>query len=132
MSTEISMTWPQYLRAECSFRGQVIKLGRGIQTEILLYLLITRRLISKQELLEFIYPDPDFEPDYAAENIKKNMCLLRRRFPCKVIENRYYYGYTLAATAAPTPHSTEQPQPDQTVKDCRSPAPSGQSSELSA
>lgn len=88
------MTWPQYLRRECTFNGDVIKLGR-VQTEILSTLLMRSPApVSASDLIEAVYPNPDKEPDWADSCIKVLVHRVRKKLP-GVIEVRYGMGYTI-------------------------------------
>ena len=62
----ISQTWPQYLRRQCT----VIASLSEQENELLSTLLLRRPApIAVNELIEAIYPNPDFEPESAAKNI---------------------------------------------------------------
>ena len=66
---DISMTWPEYKRSQCRLDGNVIQL-RPKEVEVLLLCLLRRgQTVTWQELVEWVYPDPDVEPYYALRNI---------------------------------------------------------------
>lgn len=90
----ISMTWPQYLRRQCTVDGRVVALGRT-EVEIISALLIAHPSPVKiPELIERVYPDPDLEPDYATSVLTVIIHRFRRKFPNQ-ITNRYGLGYHL-------------------------------------
>jgi DNA-binding winged helix-turn-helix (wHTH) protein len=61
----ISMTWPQYKRGECVVSGFTVRLS-PMETEVLLCLLLRHPAPSSaDQLIEFVYPDPDNEPEDA-------------------------------------------------------------------
>lgn len=71
----ISMTWPQYLRGECTFDGMTVALKRR-HAELLLLLLLRRgQIVSLAELVHWMWPHPDEEPghpeDAAANYIRE-------------------------------------------------------------
>jgi len=75
------MTWAQHQRRECTFDGLQVKLS-GYQRDIVSLLLIRRgEIIHLNELIEYIYPDPDLEPDWAAQCVDRSIWFLNRRVP---------------------------------------------------
>lgn len=93
----ISMTWPQYLRCQCTVAGQVVTLTR-MEIEILLFLALRPGWVSRDEMVEFIYPDPDLEPEWAVNNMSVYIYRMRCRFGYHFIESQPCYGYRLART----------------------------------
>lgn len=94
--TKISMTWPQYLRSCCSFEGRELHF-QPRHTEVLLMLLLAKpEFVSRSGMIERLYPDPDLEPDYAEEIIKKSIHFLRRQLGKGSIETQYGNGWRLA------------------------------------
>lgn len=84
------MSWPQYQRGCCVVDGEQVYLT-PTQTEILSVLLIRRgSVVSRDELWELVWPDPDDAPD--AKNIDVQVCKLRHRIG-GVIENEWGRGY---------------------------------------
>lgn len=84
------MTWPQYQRGCCVADGDQVYLT-PTQTEILSLLLIRRgHVVSRDELWEMVWPDPDLAPDI--KNIDVQVCKLRQRLG-GVIENEWGRGY---------------------------------------
>lgn len=77
--TDVSMTWPQYQRSECSVDGEVVLLS-PTQVAILSALLMRRGdVLSAQDLIEQAYPDPNDAPAWEGSALKAHMCHLRRR-----------------------------------------------------
>lgn len=113
----ISMTWPQYLRRECTYNGAAIKLSRR-QTDVLSVLLIKRNIATlARDLIPMVY-DTDVEPDYAENIIGLMVMRLRAKLP-GVIHSRYGFGYVIYATPPPNPEPTEgeNGNPDQRLPD---------------
>lgn len=77
----ISMTWPEYLHCQCWYHGRLIKLRR-LHADLLLVLLLNRgRTLSRNELIERLWPDPNLEPEFAEEALRVQMMWLRRVVP---------------------------------------------------
>lgn len=88
------MTWPQYLRRECSWHGRTVSLGR-VQVRLVLCLLLNRgRPVSLQRMIEFCYPNPDLEPESAENCIVQIARTLRRKMP-GLIEHIPMQGYVI-------------------------------------
>lgn len=85
----VAMTWPQYRRRQCSLDGRVIRL-RGQEAEILLMLLLSNPdgFLPRDQLIEAMWPDPDFEPESAPISYF-HVYMTRLRRLGVVIENRY-------------------------------------------
>jgi hypothetical protein len=62
----VTMSWAQYQMCYCRVDGKLTKLTPK-QADVLFRLLVAPpgHQVSPQDLLEFVYPDPDLEPDYA-------------------------------------------------------------------
>ena len=87
----ISMTWPQYERKDCSFRGQVIRLTTT-ECEIVSTLLMRRgQAVPYEDIIGALWPNPDLEPDYAYNIIMQYRRKLTRKLP-GVIECRHSVG----------------------------------------
>lgn len=96
----ISMTWPQYLRRECTYRGRVVRLGR-IETEVVSALLVRRgEHIATREMIEAVYDDPFDSPEYERDVIMHAFCRVRRKMP-DAITNIPWRGYTIDLPAEP-------------------------------
>lgn len=88
----IRMTWPQYRRQEIEVRGQVIRLSKS-QAEIAFALLVRPGVVSFNDLIEAVWPDPDFEPDYARNILSIQIHKMRRKgIP---VVNYHSRGYSL-------------------------------------
>lgn len=92
----ISMTWPQYRRRQCAIGEFVIQLSR-IETELLFALLVRYpQPITLGELVEFIYPNPDMEPEAAETAVVQRMHKLARKVGAfRIVTNGRYRGYSL-------------------------------------
>jgi DNA-binding response OmpR family regulator len=90
--SEISMTWPQYRRGCCLLDGEQVYLT-PTQTEIIAVLLVRRGcVIEREDLWEWVWPNPDAAPDM--KNIDVQVCKLRQRLG-GVIENEWGRGYRI-------------------------------------
>src|SRR5688572_11456122 len=92
----ISMTLPQYRRGECTIDGHVVRMRRTC-TELLAVLLVADRFLSHSELTEAVWPDPDFEPEFARNTIEQSILRLRRNGV--VIECQYSFGWRIPRDA---------------------------------
>ena len=88
----ISMTFPQYLRHECTVDGRIVRM-RGLWAEALASLLVSHpaRFVSRAEMIEAIWPNPDFEPDYAS--VMVDMCIHGLRRLGVAIEHDWGFGW---------------------------------------
>jgi DNA-binding response OmpR family regulator len=91
----IRMTWPQYRRSQCTADGRVVQLS-PTEANVLLFLMLRPGWVSVNELIEFIYPDPDLEPDAAGKTVSVFIYLLRQRVGRHAIESNVTRGYRLA------------------------------------
>jgi hypothetical protein len=108
---QISMTWPQYLRGECTLDGRKIQVGfkptyfkyrsdRGSErlmvprpashVSTLLILLMRRgHPVPISDIISFLWNDPDQEPEYADDQVRKDIVKLRRKgFPISLVLDR--------------------------------------------
>lgn len=74
----ISMTLPQYRRAQCTINGCTVQL-RPMWAETLATLLVSPpdRFVCKDTLIGELWPNPDLEPEYAANIVDKHIYFLR-------------------------------------------------------
>lgn len=87
----ISMTMPQYRRRECSINGTSVHL-RPMYIEVLSTLLAAGpRFVSRTELIEAIWPNPELEPDYAWTLV--DHCILSLRRAGVSIETHWGIGW---------------------------------------
>jgi hypothetical protein len=57
------MTWPQYLRHQCRVDGRLVRLGGKYEHQLLFLLLVNwPRLVVYEEVIEWLWPDPDTQP----------------------------------------------------------------------
>lgn len=94
MIDTIRMTWQMYRIGICSFHGRFVRLTH-MEAEILSVFLMRRgRLTTTTDLIEAIYPDPDLEPDTAANCIAVVLGRVRRKLP-GLIETIGYQGHLI-------------------------------------
>lgn len=91
----ISMTWPQYLRQECRVCDWIVALTRR-ETEILLLLLMRYpNPVPMEDIISFVWPEPDLEPDIAAESVHRSLHNLRAMVGRQRIVHRQGFGFEL-------------------------------------
>ena len=91
----ISMTWPQYLRRECDVDGLVVALTHD-QTVMLATLLMRYpEPVTRGELIEEIYPDPDRTPEWPGFAVDEHIARLKHRIGAWRIFTRRGSGYRL-------------------------------------
>jgi hypothetical protein len=77
----IRMTWPEYLRCECLYYGQRVRLS-PLQASVLAVLLMNRgEQIPVREMVECVWPHPDDQPDWAYDLARKMVFQLRQKMP---------------------------------------------------
>lgn len=60
----VSMTWPQYLRSECTVTGFTVKLTE-YEVEALMFLMLRcPNPVTKEEMIEWLWPNPGLEPEF--------------------------------------------------------------------
>lgn len=74
----ISMTWPQCLRCELKLGPRLMKLA-PLEHSLLRALLFNHRSLSIDELIEAMWPDPDYEPEWANNSVKVYVSRLRAK-----------------------------------------------------
>lgn len=74
----IRMTIPMARRQEVEINGEVVRITRR-RAHLLLEVLLIRghKWSSVNDLIEAIWPNPDFEPDYAKNAIQQHIMSLR-------------------------------------------------------
>jgi DNA-binding winged helix-turn-helix (wHTH) protein len=102
----ISMTIPQYCRHECTINGFAVKL-RPQAAEVLSILLVSdpNEFVAQSELIEFVWPDPDSQPDYADTLLGKMFTILRQSGVA--IENDWGRGWRIPRWAREQVHVAE-------------------------
>jgi hypothetical protein len=95
----ISMTFPQSLRNECTLGGKVLKLG-PVQARVIEILLLTTpgHVISNAEMIEYLWPNPDEQPDTATKVVDQTFHRLRRK-GIRIVYNGYGKGSYIPAHA---------------------------------
>lgn len=72
------MSWPQYKRGEATIDGHVVVMTRRV-TDLLLLILLRRNIpTTYDQAIEWLWPDPDFEPESAYTLISKMLAKLRK------------------------------------------------------
>lgn len=85
----VRMTLPMYRHGECQvLRGigahEIVELSPQ-ETEILLFFLL-RRSVTNEECIEWLWPDPDREPDGARSQVSLLICTLNAKLGFPLIE----------------------------------------------
>lgn len=75
----VSMTLGQFRRCECIIGGERRRL-RPMAANLLFLLLVRAPggFVSHIDILEWLWPDPDLEPDYAESMISRYVYILRK------------------------------------------------------
>jgi DNA-binding response OmpR family regulator len=91
----ISMTWPQYLRRECSFTAKL----SPQENELLSTLLLRHPVpVATSDLIEAMWPDPDSEPGLPEARIGNVIASIRRKIGWGRIASEHA-GYRLCQGA---------------------------------
>ncbi len=91
----VSMTWPQYLRRECTVAQFTLKLT-DYEAEALLFLMLRCPYpVSKEDLIEWLWPDPALEPEFTENMVYQVMRRLRAKVGEFHIASRVNFGYRL-------------------------------------
>lgn len=97
----VSMTWPQYLRSECTVTEFNVKLT-GYEAEALLLLMLRcPNPVSKEEMIGWLWPDPSFEPEFTENMVYQTMRRLRAKVGEFHIPSRVNFGYRLLQQPEP-------------------------------
>jgi DNA-binding response OmpR family regulator len=89
------MTWPQYKRKECTFKGTIVKLTNH-EIEILSVLMMNHpRPVTRDHLIESLYLYNDNEPDFSENCINQFITRLRNKLGKRIIINRRMIGFSL-------------------------------------
>jgi DNA-binding response OmpR family regulator len=100
------MTWPQYLRRECTVQGFNVRLSR-LQAEILLILMLRfPGPVKTSEFVEAIWHEAmwaniDAEPSTAPDVVIQTIQHLKKNIGGFHIVGRRSYGYTLVQEPPP-------------------------------
>lgn len=77
----IALTWPQYRRREVTYQGETVHL-RPQEMEFLSMLLMRRgQIVSGEEMIENLWPDPDREPEMPRYIMSRLRCNLEQKMP---------------------------------------------------
>lgn len=87
----IKMTWPMYLRRECAVGERSIHLAPR-EAELLLLLLLRPGYVSLGELVEWIWPNPDDEPEWPEDCLKAQLHRLRMKIGSALCPPAWGYG----------------------------------------
>lgn len=87
----VSMTLPQLRRHECTIDGRVVKLRHTLAELLALLLVSGPKFLSRDDLIEALWPNPDFEPEWAETIIHLRIHELRAHGV--EIESAYKFGY---------------------------------------
>lgn len=97
----VSMSWPQYLRCECTVTGFSVKLTE-YEAEALMFLMLRcPNSVSKEELIEWLWPDPGLEPEFTESMVYQTMRRLRAKVGEFHIPSRVNFGYRLMQQPEP-------------------------------
>lgn len=91
----VSMTWPQYLRSECTVTGFTVKLTEYEAEALLLLMLRCPNPVSKEEMIDWLWPDPSLEPEFTENMVYHTMRRLRAKVGEFHITSRVTFGYRL-------------------------------------
>lgn len=97
----VSMTWPQYLRSECTVTGFTVKLTE-YEVEALMFLMLRcPNPVTKEEMIEWLWPNPGLEPEFTEGMIYHTMRRLRAKVGEFHIPSRVTFGYRLMQQPEP-------------------------------
>lgn len=74
MTHGVSMTIPQMKRCECTVDGATVRLTPKMERVVSLLLLRPGHIIPYREVIEYVYPDCETEPDTAWNCIMQFIC----------------------------------------------------------
>jgi len=90
----VGMTLPQSRRSHVTVGDREIYLTRQ-EHQIVEHLLLSRpRYVTRDELIQVLWPDPDLEPDYAENTVGAHICRARRK-GVPITRLGYKMGYTV-------------------------------------
>lgn len=92
----VSMTWPQYRRCACTVGEWETHIAGRSAAEVLLLLLLRRgHIVSVVEFIEWLWPNPDNEPEFAYDLIHRYMMNLRRSIGTEIVDTHHGRGYSI-------------------------------------
>lgn len=76
----IKMTWPMHQRQQARRSdGAIVHLTPAERDMLAIFLLNKLRPLSKYEVIERMWPNPDFEPEYVEQVFNTHLCRLRQK-----------------------------------------------------
>ncbi len=97
----VSMTWPQYLRGECTVAEFTVKLTEYEAEALLLLMLRCPNPVSKEDLIAWLWPDPRLEPEFTEAMVYHTIKRLRAKVGEFHIPSRASFGYRLMQEPEP-------------------------------
>jgi DNA-binding response OmpR family regulator len=94
MIEAIRMTWPMYLRRQCAVGERLIHLSPR-EAELLCCLLMRSGYVSLGDLIEFVWPNPDDEPDWPESSLLVLLHRLRKKLGSSIMPCAYGRGYII-------------------------------------
>lgn len=91
----IIMTWPQYLRGECTVSGFTVKLTEYEVEALMLLMLRGPNPVSKEEMIDWLWPNPVLEPKFTESLVYHTIKRLRAKVGEFHIPSRVTFGYRL-------------------------------------
>ena len=96
----ITMTWSEYQRGECRYRGQIVRLQRK-QAELLALLLLRRgQVVSDVEIVAYLATRLRNASSTAINSVRMNVSRLNRMMPGLIIRHRGGYEIVAPHTAS--------------------------------
>lgn len=98
----ISMTWPEYRRRQCTYRGHRVQLT-PVQAEIVsLLLLRPNKVISRAEMYDACWPAPGRtnKPPHSSKVLDIQICMLRKKMPDMPVTTLHSRGFMMERAAA--------------------------------
>jgi DNA-binding response OmpR family regulator len=97
----VSMTWPQYLRRECRVAGFTVQLGNHEAEALLLLMLRCPNPVTRQDLIDWLWPEPGWEPEFTDSMVYHTIRRLRAKVGEFHIPVRVTFGYRLQQHPTP-------------------------------
>lgn len=70
----VSMTVPQMKRRECTVDGETVRLTPKMERVVSLLLMRRGHIVPCSDLIEYVYPDPETQPETAWNCIMVGIC----------------------------------------------------------
>jgi DNA-binding response OmpR family regulator len=94
-SMAVSMTVPQYARREATIDGQRVFMTPAERDLLALLLIRGPRLTTREQMIEWLWPDPDREPETAQNGVEVRLSRLRKLLRTSYIDSRRALGVRL-------------------------------------